>query len=283
MNHESTANELDVISEECCSDNVINAAASVPASADQISAAPAASQAHWLMFKDAATGAPYCYDQATAQTVWARPLDAAGVPANVIDATALYDAQVQLQQQQQQQQLAPSVHRAAAVPITVQESAEVSKLSSILDRISGSSDGIKATANWRKCIDPTSRRSYYYNEQTGSSQWEQPDDYIDLQAVLSSSTTACNSSGSTSQADYAQGANFNVRTGRFDSQAGTGDHWSRTGKAADRETRQLSHYFDVSTLDQNSRDAAEQKRQRSASAQSSHAAADAGEKRAKVK
>eukprot|EP00953_Heterococcus_sp_UTEX-ZZ885_P031574 16556-Heterococcus_DN1.PRE.2 len=280
MNHESTPNELDVISEESCSDDVISAAASVPASADRNSSAPAASQAHWLMFKDPATGAPYYYDQATGQTVWERPLDAAGAPASVIDATALHDAQVQQQQQQQQQQqLASSVRLAAAAataPFIVQESAEVSKLSVILDRISGSSDGDEATANWCKCIDPTSRRAYYCNEQTGVCQWEQPDDYIDLQAVLSDRTTACNSSGSTSKADYAQGANFNVRTGRFDSQTGTGDHWSRTGKAGDRETRQLSHYFDVSTLDQNRQDAAELKRQRAASAQTSHEVAVAG-------
>jgi WW domain len=278
MNHESTPNELDLISEECCSDYVINAAASMPASADRNSSAPAASQAHWLMFKDPATGAPYYYDQATGQTVWERPLHADGSPAHVIDATVLYNTQVQ------QQQLALSVHRTAAATAAsfiVQESSEVSKLSSILDRIGRSSSDSEATANWRKCIDPTSRRAYYYNEQTGVSQLEQPDDYIDLQAVLSSSTTVCNDSGSTSRADYAQGANFNVRTGRFDSQTGTGDHWSRTGKAADRETRQLSHYFDVTTLNQNRRDAAEQKRQRSS--QGLRAVAVAARKKAKVK
>jgi hypothetical protein len=99
--------------------------------------------------------------------------------------------------------------------------------------------------------------------------------------VLSgSSTTAYDSR--TAQAAYAQGANFNVKTGRFDSQLGAGDHWSRTGKAADRETRQLSHYFDVSTLDQNRRDAAEQKRVRS-SQHSNAAVAVAAKKKAKVK
>jgi WW domain len=299
MSQENTSSDLVVIGKECRSDDVISAAG-VPASADRISVAPAASQAHWLMFKDPATGAPYYYAQATGQTVWERPCDLDGTPAHVIDATVLYGTQAQQQQQQsqqqqslqqqiqqqqqQQQQPAPSVHQAAtATPFIVQESAEVSKLSSILDRISGSSSDSAATVNWRKCMHPTSRRAYYCNEQTGISQWEQPDDYIDLQAVLSSSTTTRSSSGTTARANYAQGANFNVRTGRFDSQLGTGDHWSRTGKAADRETRQLSHYFDVSTLDQNRRDAAEQKRLRAASAQTSNAVAAAARKKAKVK
>ncbi len=48
--------------------------------------------------------------------------------------------------------------------------------------------------------------------------------------------------------DYTQTAMFNSRSGRFEGRMEDGDYWQRVGLGPDRETRQMSHYFDVCVL-----------------------------------
>ncbi len=48
--------------------------------------------------------------------------------------------------------------------------------------------------------------------------------------------------------DYSQSTMFNSKSGRFEGRVEDGDYWQRVGLGPDRETRQMSHYFDVRVL-----------------------------------
>ena len=63
-----------------------------------------------------------------------------------------------------------------------------------------------------------------------------------------------------SYADYSASASFNSNSGRFD-YSGDGSYWERMGRPDDREGRQMHNFFDISTLENNRKEAEEKKKQ----------------------
>jgi hypothetical protein len=60
---------------------------------------------------------------------------------------------------------------------------------------------------------------------------------------------------------YDSVASFNSQNGRF-ANAGSETYYEKQGIPADREGRQMSHFFDISSLDENRRQAEQMKRDR---------------------
>mmetsp|Transcript_4899 Transcript_4899/g.7407 ORF Transcript_4899/g.7407 Transcript_4899/m.7407 type:complete len:257 (-) Transcript_4899:121-891(-) len=138
----------------------------------------------------------------------------------------------------------------------------VSKLNSILDSIKTDDTVIGGQSDsWTKLMDPLSGVPYYYNHSTNKTQWNCPEEYVDLESILGTDDPPADKpieQNKQPESDpYLQQAQFNTTSGKYDGNSASDNHWVRTGKPLDRETRQLAHYFDITTLDQNRKEAKE--------------------------
>uniref|UniRef100_A0A7S3JR45 WW domain-containing protein n=1 Tax=Aureoumbra lagunensis TaxID=44058 RepID=A0A7S3JR45_9STRA len=96
---------------------------------------------------------------------------------------------------------------------------------------------------WVKHSDPETGVPYFVNTETNHTQWEVPSEgFIDATVFSSRITTEA-------YQNYSTKATFNANTGQFTSATGQ-THWETMGRPNDREGRMLSHYFDLSALDQ---------------------------------
>lgn len=116
-----------------------------------------------------------------------------------------------------------------------------------------------------KVIDPSTQVPYYYNKETGKTQWEIPEDYVEydilqqggegesvedelpdldeqmreVQRELQKQSTINDNTNDS----YRSAANFNKKTGSFE---GANDTSRFT--PSDKEGRQLAYYFDLNQL-----------------------------------
>ena len=98
-------------------------------------------------------------------------------------------------------------------------------------------------SEWLKLYDPDSQRFYYANTRTNVTQWEVPVELMENTLVDSISYSA----------------SFNSKTGAI-SEVGEQGYFEKRGRPSDREGRQMSAFFDLSTFEQNRIEAAEKKR-----------------------
>ena len=98
-------------------------------------------------------------------------------------------------------------------------------------------------SSWIKLFDPNSQRYYYANVHTNATQWEIPLDFTESNLLDSISYSA----------------SFNSKTGAI-SEVGELGFFEKRGRPTDREGRQMSAFFDLSTFEQNRAEAAEKKR-----------------------
>jgi hypothetical protein len=205
------------------------------------------SSSSWMMYVCPRTRAPYYVNPGTGETTWTRPVGADGEPVPV------ETSGLALQRAQSAHHVSYSAVKQAAksAPCTTQ----VDRLSSILDKIDG------PRPKWIKIDDPMGRGSYYADAETGATQWEVPQDYNDLEEILTNNSgTGGEEQEQEERPVYSQAATFSTKSGRFDGLSGAGSHWERQGIPSDRESRQMSAYFDVSSLDENRKQALEKKR-----------------------
>lgn len=117
----------------------------------------------------------------------------------------------------------------------------------------------RPNALWVKHSDPESGVPYFCNTATNETQWEVPNEpFVDATvfAPTVSTTTASRSGGDD---EYVAAASFNAVNGRFGHADGK-TYWDAMGKSNDRNTRMMSLYFDVSTLEKNRQQAEEKKK-----------------------
>lgn len=112
--------------------------------------------------------------------------------------------------------------------------------------------GTSGTSNkWVKHSDPESGIPYFFNTTTNETQWEVPaEGFIDA--------TVFGPTASTKVDDYAATASFNSRAGTFTAGDGS-SYWQTHNMPSDREGRMMAQYFDLSTLEQNRKEAQEKK------------------------
>ena len=154
-------------------------------------------------------------------------------------------------------------------------SGQAQMLNSLLDRIddqasadvvdagavTSSAGSFAAPCNWVKHDDPRSGQSYYYNILTNETRWEEPADYVEPSSMPAwQPAEGQTAQHGASYADYSASASFNTNSGRFD-YSGDGSYWERMGRPDDREGRQMHNFFDISTLENNRKEAEEKKKQ----------------------
>jgi hypothetical protein len=146
---------------------------------------------------------------------------------------------------------------ATTVAATDDLSAARDKLNALLDGIdskSGAAGGAEEGAEtqspyeWRVALDPASNKQYYYNHRTNAVQWERPAAFADPPAAPAPAAAP----------DYTAVASFSSRNGAFSS-GGTSSYWDQVGRANDREGRQMSTYFDMTSFEKNREDAKRKK------------------------
>ena len=103
--------------------------------------------------------------------------------------------------------------------------------------------GQSSGSSWIKLFDPNSQRFYYANVHSNATQWEVPLDFTENNLVDSISYSA----------------SFNSKTGSI-SEVGELGYYEKRGRPTDREGRQMSAFFDLSTFEENRAEAAEKKR-----------------------
>ena len=111
---------------------------------------------------------------------------------------------------------------------------------------------------YTKHFDEASQRYYYYNTETLTSQWDEPEDYSEL--VLDSLSHPINSLVES----VPSVALFNSKSGAISS-IGSQSYFEKQGRATDKEGRQLGVFFDMNTFEKNRAEAAEKKRKLQAS------------------
>lgn len=100
--------------------------------------------------------------------------------------------------------------------------------------------------HWTRHFDPTTQLFYYHDNITQSTQWGKPDGYMDNEdhGLVDSLRSV---------------ATFNSKTGAI-SGIGSSTYFEKHGRQTDREGRQLSAFFDVTSFEENRAEAAEKKR-----------------------
>ncbi|KAJ8604223.1 hypothetical protein CTAYLR_009777 [Chrysophaeum taylorii] len=180
----------------------------------------AALPAGWTAHEDPASGTTYYWNAALGATSWERPTPSEEEATN------------------------PS-HAAFLAQGTKDSTAEYAKLLG---------PSASQQTKWVKHSDPDSGVPYFFNSDTNETQWDVPaEGFIDA--------TVFGTTASTQNVEdpYASTASFGVRTGQFTSGEGA-TYWDTVGRPNDREGRMMSHYFDLSTLEQNRKEAEEKKK-----------------------
>jgi WW domain len=103
--------------------------------------------------------------------------------------------------------------------------------------------------NWTEYFDPNTNKPYYYNLISKRTQWEKPVGYSSTLSI-----TAPNQPEDASTLNSFK-ATFNRKTGAFGT-ASDLSYWETVGRPTDREGRQMSAFFDISSLDSNRQQAA---------------------------
>jgi hypothetical protein len=109
--------------------------------------------------------------------------------------------------------------------------------------------------NWVSYHDASSGKPYYYNLISKKTQWEKPPGFVspdtpNVDHQLPRQTT------SSYDSEMQFKATFNRRTGAF-STSSEATYWETKGRANDRESRQMSAFFDLNEFEENRRQAAE--------------------------
>lgn len=111
--------------------------------------------------------------------------------------------------------------------------------------------------NWVSYYDSSTGKPYYYNLISKKTQWDQPPGFTAPDPINSGSQLPRYSEAtSSSNSEMQFKATFNRRTGAF-STSSEATYWETKGRANDRESRQMSAFFDLNDLDENRRKAAE--------------------------
>lgn len=100
-----------------------------------------------------------------------------------------------------------------------------------------------ALYTWTKHFDANTKQFYYHNTKSNITQWEKPPVFEDDVA----------------EAPVVSYASFSTSTSSSFSTGGQESYWEKTGRANDREGRQLSAFFDTNTFEQNREEAAKLK------------------------
>lgn len=144
----------------------------------------------------------------------------------------------------------------------------MSNLQTTLNKID-ETKGIK----WMKVIDPQTQVPYYYNKETGATQWEVSEDYVeydvsqqagynvgmegnvgggngdempDIEEQMREVQRELQKQSTINENDpnYKSVAGINKKTGAFDAAGGADSRFT----PSDKEGRQLAYYFDLSQL-----------------------------------
>ena len=100
---------------------------------------------------------------------------------------------------------------------------------------------------WFKYYDTSSSKHYYHNIETQVTQWDVPEDYVEpIHDTLSSNLSTANNTN----ISYKSTASFTNDKGVF-STSGEGSYWDKMNRPDDKAGRQMSAFFDISTLEQN--------------------------------
>ena len=104
---------------------------------------------------------------------------------------------------------------------------------------------------WFKYFDRSSSKHYYHNIETQVTQWDVPEDYVDpIPDTILPSTHSSNLSTNTTNISYKSTASFTNDKGVF-SASGASSYWDKMNRPDDKAGRQMSAFFDISTLEQN--------------------------------
>ena len=106
-----------------------------------------------------------------------------------------------------------------------------------------------AESAWVKHADPATGVPFFFNKLTQCTQWDVPSEGF-TEGSVAVPHGALATPLADAALDYSARASFNAQTGRFDSADGQ-SYWDSVGRPNDREGRMMSHYFDLSTLEQN--------------------------------
>ena len=101
---------------------------------------------------------------------------------------------------------------------------------------------------WFKYYDTSSSKHYYHNIETQVTQWDVPNDYVE--PILTDTLLPSMHSSNLTNTSYKATASFTNDKGVF-STSGEGSYWDKVNRPDDKAGRQMSAFFDISTLEQN--------------------------------
>jgi len=215
------------------------ASSSSPPPPPPAAAAAAALPEGWTAHVDDASGATYYWNAGSGATSWEVPTAPAAAPAEG--------------------------ENPSHAGFLAKRKREATPSSSYVDAIlgGGGAPAAKATGSttWVKHVDPASGQPFFYDTVSQETSWEPPPGgFVD--ASLGARPAAADAPPGTDGGDaYAATATFNKATGRFEFADGK-SYWDSVSRPHDRDGRMMSHYFDLSTLEANRKEAEEMKKKR---------------------
>ena len=103
---------------------------------------------------------------------------------------------------------------------------------------------------WFQYYDTSSSKHYYHNIETQVTQWDVPEDYIEPIPDTNSSSFSTTATTNNTNISYKSTASFTNDKGVF-STSGASSYWDKMNRPDDKAGRQMSAFFDISTLEQN--------------------------------
>ncbi|KAF0693395.1 Aste57867_15648 [Aphanomyces stellatus] len=212
----------------------------------------------FLRYIEPTTNTPYYFNTKTQATQWdAPPEDAVVHDAPTTASTA---QETVTGSAKYQEWLNKATHAPAAKTASVAANAAdpVHRLNSIL----GGGGGTSETFRWQQHYDTKTQRYYYYDTETGETQWEPPAEGAAISAGGADWVPADVPSAVEpvkEQNEYTMIAQMNLLNGRFTGSnlaaggatAGGADYFHRAGIPADKAGRQLSNFFDLTAFEAN--------------------------------
>ncbi|KAJ1454812.1 hypothetical protein M885DRAFT_617666 [Pelagophyceae sp. CCMP2097] len=175
----------------------------------------------WAAVVDPASGATYYWNSSSGTTSWSRPTSDAS----------------------------ERMRAAASWSGNCSSAAQADYFASLL----GDARRPTGASGWEKHSDPATYVPYFFHAATQRTQWEPPAEGFEDRTVSVASTVDADAAA-LNAGYYSQSASFNTQSGRFGLSGGQ-DYWASVNRPSDREGRMMSHYFDLSTLEQNRKEA----------------------------
>ncbi|KAG9402800.1 hypothetical protein AC1031_006349 [Aphanomyces cochlioides] len=227
-------------------------AATISSTSDAASAATSQTP-DFIRYVDATTNVPYYYNTKTKETQWDAPPADAVIQDQQTDATATAVTGSAKYQEW--------LNKVANVPAAKVAAANASNASDPVNRLNSILGGSTETYRWQQHFDAKTQRYYYYDTQTGTTQWEPPAEGAvaagSADWVPADVNQGDNASGPvTEQNEYTMVAQMNLLNGRFagSGQAGdmtTNSYFQRQGVPTDKAGRQMANFFDLSSFEAN--------------------------------